>query len=62
MLTKFDKESKALKTELLKSCWFMRGGVSYDDAMVMSFEDREICHEIIKDNLETTKESGLPFF
>jgi hypothetical protein len=37
-------------------------GMSYSEAMAMSFEDRQIVGEIIKDNLETTKKSGLPFF
>jgi len=40
----------------------MRGGVSYEEAMFMSYEDREIVGRIIKENLTTTKESGLPFF
>jgi len=40
----------------------MRGGISIDDAFALSFEDREIISELIKDNLETTKKSGLPFF
>jgi hypothetical protein len=30
--------------------------------MHLSFEERSIVGEIIKDNLETTKKSGLPFF
>jgi hypothetical protein len=40
----------------------MRGGITLDDAFALSVEDREIISEIIKDNLETTKKSGLPFF
>ncbi len=40
----------------------MRGGISIDDAFALSMDDREIISEIIKDNLETTKKSGLPFF
>jgi hypothetical protein len=40
----------------------MRGSITYDDAVMLSFEDRNIINKIIKDNLETTKESGLPFF
>jgi hypothetical protein len=58
----YDKDSKALRHELLKICWYMRGSISYDDAMMLSFEDRDIVNKIIKDNLETTKESGMPFF
>lgn len=37
-------------------------GMSYNEAMALSFEERSIISEIIKDNLETTKKSGLPFF
>jgi hypothetical protein len=37
-------------------------GLSYNEATMMSFEERELIGEIIKENLETTKKSGLPFF
>jgi hypothetical protein len=37
-------------------------GMSYNEAMHLGHEEREIVGEIIKDNLETTKKSGLPFF
>ena len=40
----------------------MRGGVTYDEAMQMSREERDIINEIVKENLDTTKRSGLPFF
>jgi len=37
-------------------------GLSYSEVMNMSYEEREIISEIIKENLETTKKSGMPFF
>jgi hypothetical protein len=37
-------------------------GLSYSEAMHLSYEEREIVGEIIKENLETTKKTGLPFF
>ena len=37
-------------------------GMSYGEAMHLSFEERQIVSEIIKENLETTKKTGLPFF
>jgi hypothetical protein len=40
----------------------MRGGLSYDDAMMLSHDERGLINKLIKSNLETTKESGLPFF
>ena len=42
--------------------WYMRGGVSYEEIMLLGFDEREIINKIIKSNLESTKESGLPFF
>ena len=62
LLEEHDKDAKALKKDLLTLCWFMRGSISYDDAVMLSFDDREAINKLIKDNLETTKESGLPFF
>ena len=59
---KLDKESKSLKADLIKMCWYMRGGISFDDAFAMSVEERQIVADIVKENLETTKKSGLPFF
>jgi hypothetical protein len=61
-LTQLETESKAVKSEALKLCWYMRGGLTYDEAMFLSQQEREIIAKIISDNLETTKESGLPFF
>ena len=62
LLDGFDKDVKATKQDLLKICWFMRGGITYDEAVMLSFQERELINKIVKDNLETTKESGLPFF
>ena len=40
----------------------MRGGLSYDDSMLLSETERKLINDLIKDNLETTKKSKLPFF
>lgn len=56
-----DKEGKDIKKDCLKLCWYMRG-LSYAEVMHMSWEERTIIGEIIKENLETTKKTGLPFF
>lgn len=61
-LDKMDRESKALKEDLLKMCWFMRGGLNYDDAMLLSYADRTMITNVINKNLETAKKTGLPFF
>jgi hypothetical protein len=56
-----DKEAKIIKKEVLKMCWYMRG-LSYSEGMNLSHDEREIVAEIIKENLETTQKTGLPFF
>lgn len=40
----------------------MRGALSIEQAFILDAQDREIIMELVKENLETTKESGLPFF
>jgi hypothetical protein len=40
----------------------MRGGVTIEEAWQLDFDSRQAISELIKENLETTKESGLPFF
>lgn len=40
----------------------MRGGIDYDQAMMLSDSERKLVNKIIEDNLETTKKTNLPFF
>jgi hypothetical protein len=40
----------------------MRGGVTYDEAMQMSRAERQLISELIAENMETTKNTKLPFF
>lgn len=61
-IEQLENESKAIKDEILRLCWYMRGSLSYDEGMQLSYTDREIIGKIIKSNMETTEKSGLPFF
>lgn len=61
-IERLERDSKAIREEMLRICWFMRGSITYDDAMLLSEQDRELINKIINDNMETTKKSGLPFF
>lgn len=40
----------------------MRGALSLDDMYSLCLEDREIISSLVKENLETTKKSGMPFY
>jgi hypothetical protein len=57
-----DKEINDIRLEALRMSWYMRGGLPYDQALQLSVAERKIISDIIKDNMETTKKSGLPFF
>lgn len=40
----------------------MRGGVTLQELLhIYSFDDREAMYQVIKENLETTKETRMPF-
>lgn len=58
---KIEQEAKAIKKDVLQICWYMRG-MSYAEAMNLAFDEREIISQIVKEHMETTKKSGLPFF
>jgi hypothetical protein len=61
-LVGLDEQVEEFKRELVRISWYMRGGVTLQELLhIYSHDDRESMYSIIKDNLETTKESGMPF-
>ena len=58
---KLEREERDIKKDILKICWYMRG-MSYQEALNLTYDERMIVGEIIKENLETTKKTKLPFF
>jgi hypothetical protein len=62
MVDQMDQEADSIRKQSLKMSWYMRGGATYEDVMQMSNQERKMVSELIKDNLETTKNSKLPFF
>ena len=57
-----EEECKTIKANSLKMAWYMRGGISYTDVLNLSLTEREAINKLIEDNLETTKNTKLPFF
>ena len=55
-------EQKQIKNDLLKICWYMRGSIGLEEAFYLGNEEIEIIGKIIKENLETTKKTGMAFF
>ena len=60
LVQQFDNESKALQKELLEITWYMRGGVSYSEATMLSPQERKQIAEIIKQNIKNTNDTKLP--
>jgi hypothetical protein len=57
-----ETETNDIRLEALKMAWYMRGGLAYDQALQLSVAERRLISTMIKENLETTKKTGLPFF
>jgi len=57
-----DEEVKAIEKEIIQIAWSMRGGVTLNEAYALSPSQREHIVDLFMKNLETTKETGLPFF
>jgi predicted DNA-binding protein YlxM (UPF0122 family) len=57
-----DKEANSIRQQCIKMSWYLRGGASYEDILNMSQFERQSVADLIKENLETTKSSKLPFF
>lgn len=62
LLEDMDRDSKAMNKNLIEMCWYMRGGITYQEMIQLSPSDRKTIMELIKSNMELTNKSGLPFF
>jgi hypothetical protein len=40
----------------------MRGGITYEQVMQLSYAEREMISALAKENIETTKKTNLPWF
>lgn len=62
LLDGYESEIKALRQEVIRICWNMRGGITLNDAYLLSQADRIAIGKIIEENVEVTKKTGLPYF
>ena len=61
-IAKMEAEKKQFRFDLVRICWYMRGGVTLSEAYMSTFEEREMIGNLVKENLETAKKTGQPFF
>ena len=62
MLDTMDKECSAIREDCLRISWNMRGGVTYNTALEMSAAERRIVGQLVKENHDIVKKTGLPYF
>lgn len=62
VVKEYEKDTKALREELIKICWYMRGGITISEAFLLTMDDRLLVNQLIEENLKITKDTGLPFF
>lgn len=62
MVDTMDKEADDIRAQCLKMSWYLRGGGTYEDVLNMSFKERTLINNLIKENMETTQKSKLPHF
>jgi len=59
MLKQFDSEAEAIKQNIFKLVWYMRGGINLDQAFMLSVSEQKVIYEIIADNIKQTEKTGL---
>ena len=62
LIESYKKYTQGIKEQALTFSWYMRGGATYEDVLNMSSQERISIKNLIEKNLETTKETQLPFF
>ena len=62
IMKEMEADVKTIREQSMKLAWYMRGGITYDQVLMLSSAEREIIGELAKENIETTKKSGLPWF
>jgi hypothetical protein len=57
-----DQEANNIRSDSFRLAWYMRGGITYDQVLLLSPGEREMISKLAKDNIETTKKTNLPWF
>jgi len=60
LLLKMATDSKAIIKEVAEICWYMRGSITWDEAMRLSHDQKEIISAFIKENIERGDKAGIP--
>jgi len=53
-------DARDIKKQVIEICWYMRGSVTHDQAWQLTYEDKKLISEFIKENQEKYKGSMNP--
>ena len=56
-IDRLDNESSQIKDAVINICWWMRGGISHEEAWNLSEKERSMINRLIKNNLEIMKKN-----
>jgi hypothetical protein len=59
---RMEGDVKTIKRDLMQTVWHMRGGISYSEAHMLSNSERNIVADIVKDHMDVTNKTHLPYF
>tara|TARA_B100000519_G_C13945773_1_gene298320 strand:- start:243 stop:419 length:177 start_codon:yes stop_codon:yes gene_type:complete len=55
-----ETEVKQLKLHISRLCWYMRGGLTLNEAYQLSPEDRTLMYKVVEENIENVKKTKMP--
>ncbi len=56
-LERLENESDQIKDSVINICWWMRGGISHNEAWNLTEKERSMIQKLIKSNLDTMKKN-----
>ena len=60
LISDYEIQIKALKRDLFRLMWYMRGSISYEQIFNTTYKDRIVMSDIIKENMEASKDLMMP--
>ncbi len=61
LIQSYVKDANALREQITEICFFMKGGIEWDSAWGMSFEDRETAIKVINKRLKEQNPGGKEY-
>jgi len=61
LIQSYVKDGIALKQQIADLCYFMKGGIEWNSAWGMSFEDREIVVKVINKRMKEQNPGGKEY-